>query len=744
MIKQKNKILMVLLAAVLSFLSFQNIFIYKANALSIPDSIDDAGIEFLKKWEGIDWKCRWDEKQMTIGYGTKCGDGTRHTEGIHTITQEEAENLLRIRANGIYVSNLKSFCQNYNISLNQNQFNALISFSFNLGENCWTYSGYPSIQNFLKEGDYSGEKTKYVFGLYNKVGGKVNQHQVERRAAEAELFLSESNDKTCTCNETSMAGKYVVSDSDGNTNVRKYENSSSEILCTIPNGTIVTVNKGKGNWYYVEEYGGHCYAGNLTKYEESNGLKQPILTIDKEYYSIGETVHISWEASSDYSNLSHYWLIIDGPNGTLINKTMGFNTSYDFVLPEAGSYLITAFATPKGSLNGEGSLTDSAQIFVDSETFTKLEATADEVTINRDIDQSATVFFTYRNIPSNISSVDVTFSETKEDIVKISIGQWDGNTLPVTFKGDMSGETDVTAYLKDTSSGSVLAAANLHITVKSTTNLFITQFYYDTTDIFEGMGLNLAEGEFTHAFLFIEGPYKDAQIECSANADSVVDIVWNNENYKSDSKNQRIYGFDIIPRKVGKERITFYYKLDGKIIGSSSIEMDIYTECAILQFYNNGELIANLDAQIGESFENYLHILKMQPDAEGHEFLGWYTSEVGGERYKDLDVIKENKIYSLYARYKGVTPSTTTTSTTDIIGTTTSTVTTTETTLSDGNIMGDANDDGKVNVSDLVMLQKWLLCSGKLINWENVDINQDDRINVFDLVLLKRLVISQK
>lgn len=58
-------------------------------------------------------------------------------------------------------------------------------------------------------------------------------------------------------------------------------------------------------------------------------------------------------------------------------------------------------------------------------------------------------------------------------------------------------------------------------------------------------------------------------------------------------------------------------------------------------------------------------------------------------------------------------------------------------------LLGDANLDGEVNVSDAVMLQKWLLCAGELTCWENVDLCKDERIDVFDLCLLKRMIIKK-
>ena len=55
-------------------------------------------------------------------------------------------------------------------------------------------------------------------------------------------------------------------------------------------------------------------------------------------------------------------------------------------------------------------------------------------------------------------------------------------------------------------------------------------------------------------------------------------------------------------------------------------------------------------------------------------------------------------------------------------------------------IRGDVNADGKFNIADVVLLQKWLLAvpDVHLDNWKAGDFFEDGRINVFDLCLMKR------
>lgn len=55
---------------------------------------------------------------------------------------------------------------------------------------------------------------------------------------------------------------------------------------------------------------------------------------------------------------------------------------------------------------------------------------------------------------------------------------------------------------------------------------------------------------------------------------------------------------------------------------------------------------------------------------------------------------------------------------------------------------GDANNDGEINITDAVMLQKYLLKSGT-VGYE-ADFNKDGRINVFDMILMKRSLINSK
>lgn len=58
-------------------------------------------------------------------------------------------------------------------------------------------------------------------------------------------------------------------------------------------------------------------------------------------------------------------------------------------------------------------------------------------------------------------------------------------------------------------------------------------------------------------------------------------------------------------------------------------------------------------------------------------------------------------------------------------------------------VKGDINSDGIFSVADLIMMQKYILGSGDLFDWNAGDLYKDDRIDVFDLVMMRKTLIEQ-
>lgn len=134
------------------------------------------GLEMIKSFEGFcatATKCVSTEKYYTIGYGhygvdVKKGD---------TITQEKALELLKKD-----VSKFECKVDKYNhiYQFNQNEFDALISFAYNVG----------SIDKLTANGTRTREKIAECILRYNKSGGRVLTGLTNRRKKEQELFLT--------------------------------------------------------------------------------------------------------------------------------------------------------------------------------------------------------------------------------------------------------------------------------------------------------------------------------------------------------------------------------------------------------------------------------------------------------------------------------------------------------------------------------------------------------------------------
>lgn len=142
----------------------------------------DKGIALIKQFEGCKLTAYQDSVGVwTIGYGwTQPVDGKSIRAGM-TIKQETAERLLKT---GL-VSYESDVSRLVKVSLTQGQFDALVSFTYNLGARSLSTS---TLMRKLNAGDYAGAADEFL--RWNKAGGKVLNGLARRREAERALFLS--------------------------------------------------------------------------------------------------------------------------------------------------------------------------------------------------------------------------------------------------------------------------------------------------------------------------------------------------------------------------------------------------------------------------------------------------------------------------------------------------------------------------------------------------------------------------
>ena len=142
----------------------------------------EKGIALIKQFEGCKLTAYQDSVGVwTIGYGwTKPVDGKPIRAGM-TINQETAERLLKT---GL-VSYESDVSRLVKVGLTQGQFDALVSFTYNLGARSLSTS---TLLRKLNTGDYAGAADEFL--RWNKAGGKVLNGLTRRREAERALFLS--------------------------------------------------------------------------------------------------------------------------------------------------------------------------------------------------------------------------------------------------------------------------------------------------------------------------------------------------------------------------------------------------------------------------------------------------------------------------------------------------------------------------------------------------------------------------
>ena len=146
--------------------------------------LDNKGYLLITKHEGLKLKpylCP--AKIPTIGYGnTYYPDGKRVTLLDKDITKQQAFDMFKEIANR-FAKRVDTLVTS---NINQNQFNALVSFAYNVG------TGNFSSSTLLKKVNKNPNDLtlKAEFLRWNKAGGKVLNGLTNRRNEEADLYFS--------------------------------------------------------------------------------------------------------------------------------------------------------------------------------------------------------------------------------------------------------------------------------------------------------------------------------------------------------------------------------------------------------------------------------------------------------------------------------------------------------------------------------------------------------------------------
>ena len=156
----------------------------KNSDMKIVDKTGRKGIDLIKKFEGFRSKPYLDAVGIpTIGYGaTHYGNGVKVKMTDKPITEEQGVELLKrmLKEYDNYVNRLLK------VQVNQNQFDALVSFTYNLG------GGALSQSTLLKRVNVNPNDPdiRNQFMRWTKAGGRELSGLVRRRKEEANLYFS--------------------------------------------------------------------------------------------------------------------------------------------------------------------------------------------------------------------------------------------------------------------------------------------------------------------------------------------------------------------------------------------------------------------------------------------------------------------------------------------------------------------------------------------------------------------------
>ena len=144
-------------------------------------SISAAGLEFIKKFEGLRLSAyHCPAGIVTIGYGsTRYPDGRLVMISDELNSEEEATQLL-LSTISIYENAVNENLSN----VNQNQFDALVSFTYNVGIHAFSHS------TLLRKAEVNVNDLSIYdeFKRWNKASGMVLAGLTKRRMEEANLY----------------------------------------------------------------------------------------------------------------------------------------------------------------------------------------------------------------------------------------------------------------------------------------------------------------------------------------------------------------------------------------------------------------------------------------------------------------------------------------------------------------------------------------------------------------------------
>lgn len=143
--------------------------------------LSPAGVDLISNFEGLKLEAYYDSAGVcTIGYGTTIYPNRNPVQINDRCTIEQA----KVFMHHDLAHFEKAVSSSVKVTLTQNQFDALVSLTYNIGIGAFKNS---TLLKLLNQGDYMGASQQ--FDVWIKAGGQTVQGLVNRRAVEKAHFL---------------------------------------------------------------------------------------------------------------------------------------------------------------------------------------------------------------------------------------------------------------------------------------------------------------------------------------------------------------------------------------------------------------------------------------------------------------------------------------------------------------------------------------------------------------------------
>lgn len=143
--------------------------------------LSSAGIDLISNFEGLELQAYYDQAGVcTIGYGTTIYPNGTPVQITDRCSVDDAKRYMHHDLNRFE----KAVSTAVKVPLTQNQFDALVSLTYNIGAGAFKNS---TLLKLLNQGNYAGASQQ--FDVWIKAGGQTVQGLVNRRAIEKAYFL---------------------------------------------------------------------------------------------------------------------------------------------------------------------------------------------------------------------------------------------------------------------------------------------------------------------------------------------------------------------------------------------------------------------------------------------------------------------------------------------------------------------------------------------------------------------------